>query len=169
MIHRGPFQPLTILWFCDWVVQLTRLRDRMPSRRTWTSWRSGPTWTSWGSTRPRAGFLKDMVVQVFEKLDITWPCVLAAQKANHILGCIKRSVASSFRGEFCPAIPLWWEPTWSPASSCGALNTGKTWTCWNASRGGPQKWSEGWNTSPVRKVWGGWDCSAWRWKGCGET
>ena len=27
----------------------------MPSRGTWTSWRSGPVWTSWGSTMPSAG------------------------------------------------------------------------------------------------------------------
>jgi len=27
-------------------------------------------------------------------------------------------------------------------SSSGALSTGKTWTCWRRSRGGPQKWSE---------------------------
>ena len=30
---------------------------------------------------------------------------------------------------FCPSAPLWWVPTWSPASSSGALSTGKTWTC----------------------------------------
>jgi len=28
------------------------------------------------------------------------------------------------------------------------------------SRGRPQKWSEGWNTSPVRKGWDSWGCSA---------
>ena len=44
----------------------------------------------------------------------------------------------------------------------GALSTGKTWSCWSRSRGGPQKWSEGWNTSPTRTVWESWGCSAWR-------
>jgi len=28
---------------------------------------------------------------------MTWQCVLAAQKGNHILGCVKRSMASRSR------------------------------------------------------------------------
>jgi len=47
-----------------------------------------------------------MDVSVDGRLNISWQCVLAAQKANHILGCIKRSMTSRVREVILPSALL---------------------------------------------------------------
>jgi len=93
---------------------------------------------------------KDLGVLVDENLSTSQQCALAAEKANHILGCIRKSVASRSRKgilslcsslarphlEFC--VQLW---STQHRADMDLLERGQR---------RPQQSSEGWNTSAVR-------------------
>jgi len=72
---------------------------------------------------------KDLWVLLDEKLNTTQQCTLTVQKATHILGCIKSSMASRLRatllcsdvnlpGILCPALEPSAQERHGPAGAC---------------------------------------------------
>ena len=78
---------------------------------------------------------KDLAFLVDTKFDVTKHCAFVVHKANCTLGCLNKwGVASRAREVIVPLYSLFMRlNVWSGAHST------RTWSCWNGSRGGPQR------------------------------
>jgi len=94
---------------------------------------------------------KDLAIPVDEKLDVTQQCALTTQKINRILSCIKRSVSSRSREVILPLDCALLRPHLEYGIQLWEPQNKKDMDLLSGSSGGTWKWSEGWNTSAVKK------------------
>lgn len=65
-----------------------------------------------------------------EKLNVTQPCALAAQKSSGVLGSFPKQVQQGGKG-LCPsACSALVRPSCRDVPSSGAAKKRRTWTCW---------------------------------------
>ena len=131
--------------------------------------RSGPMWTSWVPTRPSARSctwvgatpcintswgMKELRAALPRRTwgcwwmkSSTWPSNVRSQPRKATVSwATSKDTWPAGRGRLFCSSALERPPQGSPVSSSGSLSTRQTWRCWSASRGRPQRWSEGWST-----------------------
>jgi len=94
---------------------------------------------------------KDLRILVDEKLDMSHQCALTCRKANRILGCIKRSVTSRSREGILSLCSALVRPHLESCVQLWIPQHRKDMELLERVQRRPQKWSEGWNTSPMKK------------------
>jgi len=82
---------------------------------------------------------EDLWVLLDEKLNMSQQCALSAQKACHILGCIKRSMASRSRAVILPLYSTLVRPHLEYCVQLWSISTGRPWMYWSRSRGRPRR------------------------------
>lgn len=82
---------------------------------------------------------EDLGVLVNGKLDMTWQSALVAQKAKHVLDCVKSSKARE------GTLPLYSNPHLDYCIQLWSPHMRQPWTCWSEFREGSQ-----WKLSSVK-------------------
>ncbi|GAB0202533.1 mitochondrial enolase superfamily member 1 [Grus japonensis] len=101
-LERHGFDGWTTQWIRNWLdghTQRVVVNSSMSKWRTVTSGVPPGLGGEWIENSPEE---KDLGVLIDEKLNMSRQCALAAQKANRVLGCIKRGVTSRSREVILP-------------------------------------------------------------------
>lgn len=79
------------------------------------------------------------------------------------------STTSCSKWSLSCCIQHWCSLSWRTVGSSGPHNLIRMWKSLNASRGGQQRWWQGWESCPEKSSWGLWACQVWRGGGWGLT
>lgn len=136
-------------------------------------WRKQPLsmWTAYGWGWRTYFYLVPRICMLVQcKKHIQYLSCLVPLKMLHLQPRrLTVSRAASKEGWLAGRGPALVRPHWRVASRPGNLAQERHRSCWSGSKGEPWVRSEGWNTSPVKKDWDNWACSAFRRKGTEET
>jgi len=103
----------------------------------------------WSESSPEE---KGLGVLVDKKLHMTPQFALPVQKANHIPGCIKSRMARRLTEGILPLCSTLVIPHRESCVQLWGSQHRRHMDLLERGQGRPQKWSEGWSTSPMRKA-----------------